>query len=348
MRRSGRKPWGDDMVWMPGGTFRMGSDHHYPEEAPSHRVTVTGFWIERTPITNRQFRKFVEATGHVTVAEVPPDPKDYPGALPHMLYPGSLVFRRPLERLQASHWQHWWTFLKGADWRHPYGPTASLVGLEDHPVVHVAHKDAIAYARWAGKDLPTEAEWEFAARAGRDTEFAWGDQLVPDGNYMANFWQGNFPWENLGQDGFERTSPVTTYPPNTFGLYDMIGNVWEWTSDWFNARHSRDTTKACCIPKNPRGGVRDLSYDLCDPGSRIPRKVLKGGSHLCAPNYCRRYRPAARHAQPIDTSACHVGFRCVSRRREGPLLEIEDTCAPRTRSEVSLSLHHFPNTCSVS
>ena len=319
-----RKPWGDNMVWIPGGTFRMGSNRHYPEEAPAHRVAVAGFWVDRTPVTNSQFAKFVAATGHVTFAEIPPDPKTYPGALPHMLYAGSLVFRRPLERVQANHWGHWWTFMKGADWRHPLGPGSTIEGLGDHPVVHVAYQDAVAYAQWAGKDLPTEAEWEFAARDGEeDAEFAWGDELHPGGKMMANTWQGQFPWQNLAQDGYERTSPVGAFPQNDYGLYDMIGNVWEWTSDWFSARHQPDAAKPCCIPKNPRGGAENLSYDPCQPEARIPRKVLKGGSYLCAPNYCRRYRPAARHPQPIDTSACHVGFRCIARNR--PKLSLRST-----------------------
>ena len=309
-----RRPSADDMVWIAGGTFQMGSDRHYPEEAPVHRVAVDGFWIDRTPVTNRQFRRFAEATGRITLAETPPDPKDYPGALPHMLYAGSLVFRRPIERVRADHWQAWWSFLKGADWRRPYGPGSSIEGLDEHPVVHVAYDDALAYARWAGKDLPTEAEWEVASRGGRDgADFAWGDEFAPGGKMMANTWQGHFPWQNLAQDGYERTSPVGAFPPNAYGLLDMIGNVWEWTSDWFNPRHPADAAKPCCIPRNPRSGREAESYDPCQPGIRIPRKVLKGGSHLCAPNYCRRYRPAARHPQPIDTSACHVGFRCVSR-----------------------------------
>ena len=319
-----RRPWGDNMIWIPGGTFRMGSDRHYPEEAPSHRVAVEGFWIERTPVTNRQFRTFVEAADYVTLAEIRPDPKNYPGALPHMLYAGSLVFRRPLERVQVDHWQHWWTFLKGANWRQPHGPGSNIDRLDEHPVVHVAHGDALAYARWAGKDLPTEAEWEFAARGGRENaEFAWGDELTPNGKFLANFWQGHFPWQNLAEDGYERTSPVMAFPPNRYGLYDMIGNVWEWTSDWFNPKHAADAAKPCCIPKNPRGGHEDLSYDRCQPESRIPRKVLKGGSHLCAPNYCRRYRPAARHPQPVDTSACHVGFRCVARKRQAQHVSVQ-------------------------
>jgi sulfatase modifying factor 1 len=311
-----RKPWGHNMVWVPGGTFRMGSDRHYPEEAPSHRVAVDGFWLDRTPVTNRQFAEFVEAENYMTLAEIPPGPNNYPGALPHMLYAGSLTFRRPLERVTADHWQHWWTFLRGADWRHPYGPGSGILALQDHPVVHVAYQDALAYARWAGKELPTEAEWEFAARGGLDgAEFAWGDELTPRGKFLANFWKGVFPWQNRAEDGFERTSPVLAFPSNSYGLYDMIGNVWEWTSDWFKPRHPVDAAKPCCIPRNPRGGKEDLSYDPSPPESGIPRKVLKGGSHLCAPNYCRRYRPAARHPQPVDTSACHIGFRCVAHSR---------------------------------
>jgi formylglycine-generating enzyme required for sulfatase activity len=302
-----------NMIFIPGGTFCMGSDNHYPEEAPTHRVTVSGFWMDRTPITNREFRKFVEATGHVTFAQIPPDPKDYPGALPHMLYAGSLVFKSPEQAVALNDWSQWWSFLKGADWRHPYGPATNIDDLDDHPVVHVAYADALAYADWAGKELPTEAQWEFAARGGLDgVQFAWGEEFAPDGKQMANTWQGNFPSKNDLLDGYERTSPVTAFPENGYGLHDMIGNVWEWTLDWFSAKHEADAKKACCIPQNPRGGSEAASYDLCDPDIRIPRKVLKGGSHLCAPNYCQRYRPAARHAEPIDTSASHVGFRCVA------------------------------------
>ncbi len=307
-----RKPWGDEMVWIPGGTFRMGSNRHYPEEAPAHRVSVEGFWIERTPVTNAQFAEFVKATGHVTFAEIAPDPKDYPGALPHMLYAGSMVFRRPLERVGADHWGHWWTFMKGADWRHPLGPGSSMDGLEDHPVVHIAYEDAVAYARWAGKDLPTEAEWEFAARGGLDgAEFVWGDEFAPGGRMMANTWQGEFPWQNLKTDGYEGTSPVGSFPPNGYGLHDMAGNVWEWTTDWYQ-EHGR-IRNACCTLDDPRGGERDGSHDPRLPDIPIPRKVMKGGSYLCAPNYCRRYRPAARMAQPVDTATCHLGFRCILR-----------------------------------
>jgi sulfatase modifying factor 1 len=309
-------PPSKDMIWIPGGTFRMGSDQHYPEEAPAHRVSVDGFWIDRTPVTNRQFKAFVKATGHVTTAQIAPDPKDCPGALPEMLYAGSLVFS-PLPRVDdLTDWSQWWTFMKDAHWRHPYGPKSNINVLDNHPVVHVSFADALAYATWAGKELPTEAEWEFAARGGLEgEEFAWGDELAPEGKHMANTWQGNFPANNLCADGFERTSPVTAFPPNGYGLYDMIGNVWEWTSDWWSTRREADAAKACCIPQNPRGGEESASHDPAQPEIRIPRKVLKGGSHLCAPNYCRRYRPAARHAEPVDTSTGHVGFRCVVRTR---------------------------------
>jgi formylglycine-generating enzyme required for sulfatase activity len=305
-----------NMVWIPSGTFRMGSDKHYREEAPSHRVSVDGFWIDRTPVTNTQFRKFVNETAYVTVAETPPDPRDYPGALPRMLKAGSLVFTPPKHPVDLRDWSQWWKFKFGADWRRPYGPRSSISGLDDHPVVHVAYRDAEAYAKWAGKELPTEAEWEFAARGGLDgTEFAWGDELMPGGKPMANFWQGDFPHQKLAIDGYERTSPVMAFPPNGYCVSDMIGNVWEWTADWWSAKHEADAPKACCIPENPHGGREENSYDPCQPRIRIPRKVIKGGSHLCASNYCRRYRPAARHAQPVDTSTSHVGFRCIVRER---------------------------------
>jgi formylglycine-generating enzyme required for sulfatase activity len=304
-----------EMAWVPGGTFRMGSDNHYPEERPVHSVEVNGFFIDVTPVTNAHFRAFVAATRHITVAEIAPDPKDYPGALPHMLKAGSLVFTPPDRPVDIRDWSRWWQFRFRANWRRPYGPGSSIRGMDDYPVVHVAYADAEAYAKWAGKELPTEAEWEYAARGGLDcADYAWGNELNPGGRQMANTWQGMFPHQNLGEDGFERTSPVTAFPPNGYGLYDMIGNVWEWTSDWWSTAHPTDARKACCVPVNPRGGPVEASYDPRQPDIRIPRKVLKGGSHLCAPNYCRRYRPAARHAEPIDTSTSHVGFRCVRRR----------------------------------
>lgn len=304
------------MIFVPGGTFRMGSDHHYPEEAPAHRVSVDSFWIDEAPVTNAEFRRFVDATNYVTFAELAPKASDYPGALPHMLKAGSLVFNPPAGEIDIRNWRQWWEFRFGANWRRPYGRGSWIKGLDEHPVVHVAYCDAEAYAQWAGKELPTEAEWEFAARGGIDgAEFAWGDELTPGGQHMANTWQGIFPRENLKLDGYERTSPIKAFPPNGYGIHDMIGNVWEWTSDWYAPKHPADAQKACCIPKNPRGPRQDQSLDPCQPEIRIPRKVLKGGSHLCAPNYCRRYRPAARHAEPIDTSTSHVGFRCIVRTR---------------------------------
>jgi formylglycine-generating enzyme len=305
---------GGDMVWIAGGAYRMGSDRHYPEEAPAHRVAIDGFWIDRTPVTNAEFLQFVLATGHVTVAERIPNARDYPGALAHMLRAGSLVFTPPGVVANLDNPYQWWRYEFGAHWRAPLGGSSTLDGLLDHPVVHVTFEDAQAYAAWAGKELPTEAEWEYAARGGFDgAEYSWGGEFMPGGQCMANTWQGNFPVENLLLDGFPRTSPVGAFPPNGFGLFDMIGNVWEWTADYWTGRHAEPATKGCCIPRNPRSAEAAGSFDPSQPAIRIPRRVLKGGSHLCAPNYCRRYRPAARHAEPEDTSTSHVGFRCISR-----------------------------------
>ena len=308
------------MIFIPGGEFLMGSDRHYAEEAPAHRVRVDSFWMDRTPVTNHEFRRFVEASGHVTFAEIPPDPRDYPGALPHMLHAGSLVFTPPNRPVDLRDWSQWWSFKFGATWRSPEGPGSSIEGFDTHPVVHIAYRDAEAYAAWAGKELPTEAEWEFAARGGLDgAEFAWGDEFTPGDRHMANTWQGDFPHENRNTDGYRRTSPVTAFPPNGYGLHDMIGNIWEWTTDWYSTRHEVRAENSCCgVMKNPRGGPQEESYDRTQPAIRIPRKVLKGGSHLCAPNYCRRYRPAARHAEPVDTSTSHVGFRCIVRNGARP------------------------------
>jgi sulfatase modifying factor 1 len=307
-------PPDDRMVWIPGGTFRMGSADHYKEEAPVHSVGVDGFWLDRTPVTNAQFRRFVAATGHITTAELAPDPADYPGALPEMLYAGSLVFVQPSGPVDLRDIGNWWTFMADATWRQPLGSGSTIEGMDDHPVVHVSFTDAEAFAAWAGKALPTEAEWEYAARGGLEgATYAWGDEFTPDGRHMANTWQGEFPWQNLETDGYVRTSPVGSFAANGYGLYDVIGNTWEWTTDWFVPHHAADEPKACCVPHNPRGPSLDQSFDPSLPRVRIPRKVLKGGSHLCAPNYCRRYRPAARFPEPIDTSTSHVGFRCIAR-----------------------------------
>jgi formylglycine-generating enzyme len=291
----------------------MGSDKHYPEEAPAHLTSVAGFWMDRHTVTNEEFARFVEATGHVTVAERPPNPEDYPGAKPELLHPASVVFHKPARRVDLRNHYNWWVYVPGADWRHPEGPDSSIQDRAQHPVVHIAWEDAEAYARWAGKEVPTEAEWEFAARGGLEgASYAWGEELAPGGKHLANTWQGEFPWQNLLTDGYEGTAPVGQFPANGYGLFDIIGNVWEWTTDWYQARHA---AAPCCASVNPRGGERDRSYDPQTPEILIPRKVIKGGSFLCAPNYCRRYRPAARMAQPVDTSTCHVGLRLISRLR---------------------------------
>ena len=303
-----------DMVWTPGGGFLMGSEAHYPEEAPVHTVTVAGFWIDRYQVTNAAFRRFVKATGYVTVAERAPRAEDYPGAPPENLVPGSIVFKQPPGRVDLGNHYTWWAWEPGADWRRPEGPGSTLDGRDRHPVVHVAWADVEAYAAWAGKAIPTEAEWEFAARGGLDgADFAWGDELAPKGRIMANYWQGEFPWQNLEADGYARTAPVGSFPSNGYGLFDAIGNVWEWTGDWYTGRHV--VANGCCggATVDPTGGSREASVDPRQPGRPTPRKVLKGGSFACAENYCKRYRPAARMPHPIDTGTCHVGFRCVVR-----------------------------------
>jgi formylglycine-generating enzyme required for sulfatase activity len=271
--------------------------------------------IARFPVTNAEFAEFVATTGYVTVAERPLDPADYPGAPAENLAPGSMVFTPTPGPVDLRHLSQWWTWTPGASWRHPEGPRSTLDDRGDHPVVHIAHEDAGAYADWRGGALPTEAEWEFAARGGLEgAEFTWGDERRPGGRIMANTWDGpDFPWRTTGDDGWERTSPVGAFPANGYGLHDMAGNVWEWTDDWYTSRHPADADKPCCVPDNPRGGSVDGSFDPSQPQFRIPRKVIKGGSHLCADNYCMRYRPAARRPQMIDTGMSHVGFRVVWR-----------------------------------
>jgi formylglycine-generating enzyme len=295
------------MRHIQGGTFAMGSDEFYPEEVPVHRVTLDGFWIDEHPVTAAEFRRFSRESGYVTVAERPLDPDAYPGADSDLLVPGSLVFRKTDGPVGLNDFRNWWEYVPGAYWKKPSGPGSTINGRDRHPVVQVAYDDAQAYATWAGKELPTEAEWEYAARGGLDgARFAWGDEEVVDGQRLANTWQGDFPWHNSKEDGFEGTSPVKSYPPNAYGLYDMCGNVWEWTSDFFTMRHPDEVEKPCCVPRNPR---------VTSPQSRepIPRRVIKGGSHLCAPSYCLRYRPAARQGEAVDTSTGHIGFRCIVR-----------------------------------
>jgi formylglycine-generating enzyme required for sulfatase activity len=289
----------------------MGSDKHYPEERPAHAVRVAGFWIDVTPVTNDEFGRFVSATGYVTLAERAASALDYPGAGIEALAPASAVFVVPSRSTQLTDPYSWWAYVRGADWRHPRGPGSSIDHLGSHPAVHIAYDDAEAYARWAGKSLPAEAEWEYAARGGLDgADYAWGNEFYPDGKSLANTWKGEFPWENTKPEGMKWTTPVGSYPPNAYGLLDVCGNVWEWTADWYQEHKA---SQSCCAVDNPRGGLREASVDPAMQEFNIPRKVIKGGSFLCAPSYCRRYRPAARIAQPIDSSTCHLGFRCVSR-----------------------------------
>jgi sulfatase modifying factor 1 len=278
----------------------MGSNKFYREERPARRETVDGFWIDPQPVTNAEFREFVRATGYVTTAERAPDPAMYPDADPLLLVPGSSVFTKPPGPVRLTDYRAWWAYIPGANWQHPEGPESTIHDRENHPVVHVTFEDGAAYAAWVGKELPTEAEWEFAARGGLEgATYAWGEESSPNGQLMANIWQGRFPWENLAEDGYEGTSPVGAFPANGYGLYDMIGNVWEWTASAYSLPRADTAKQSCCQPKESNN--RDAS------------KVVKGGSYLCAPNYCMRYRPAARQSQTLDTSTTHIGFRCVIR-----------------------------------
>jgi formylglycine-generating enzyme required for sulfatase activity len=290
-----------DTVVVPGGEFRMGSDQFYPEEGPVRTAVVRRLEVDQHPVTNAQFRRFVTATGYVTGAERAPDPADFPDADPAELVPGSLVFRPTTGPVPLDDWTRWWRWVPGADWRHPEGSGSTLHGRERHPVVHVGYEDAAAYAAWAGRRLPTEAEWEHAARGGLDQAvYAWGDDPEPRGRVMANRWFGRFPWENLHPHGFEGTSPVKRFPANGLGLYDVTGNVWEWTSTGWPDPGNRpaEAPHSCCAPQSPAL-------------SEHTRRVIKGGSHLCAPSYCLRYRPAARQGQEVRSTTGHVGFRCV-------------------------------------
>jgi sulfatase modifying factor 1 len=318
-----RDPTADNTeVWIDGGRFQMGSDRFYPEEKPVHEVRVDGFWMDRAPVSNDDFARFVDTTGYVTVAERRPDAALYPGADPSMLVDGSLVFVAPHSASDMRFWGDWWRFVSGANWRRPRGTSALTAEMMDHPVVHVCYEDSIAFANWAGKSLPTEAEWEFAARDGIDgADYAWGDEFQPAGGPRANIWDGQFPMFRNGGTSAIGTSPISSYSQNDFGIHDLIGNVWEWTSDYWTDQHSA-AGKSCCIPVNPRVTNPDRSFDAGQPNIRIARRVLKGGSHLCAPNYCQRYRPAARQPQMEDSGTSHLGFRCV-RRPAVPRLEVQ-------------------------
>ncbi len=299
-------PAPDGMVWVPGGVFFMGnSAPEFADARPIHKVAIDGFWIDKTEVTNAQFEEFVKATGHVTMAEKPLDPKQFPQVDPKELTPGSIVFAPPTEQLDANQVSHlnWWKMVKGANWRHPEGPASDLKGRENHPVVQVAYLDAVAYAGWAKKRLPTEAEWEFAARGGLDRKpYVWGDEFAPGGKPLANTWNGVFPNKNSLEDGYLGTAPAASYPPNDFGLYDMAGNVWEWCADWYHPRYYEFSPD-----RNPQGPR--ASFDPLEPA--IPKRVQRGGSYLCCDNYCKRYQPGSRGKGEVDGSTNHVGFRCV-------------------------------------
>jgi formylglycine-generating enzyme required for sulfatase activity len=291
------------MMWIPSGTFWMGSEDGSPNEKPVHQVTVSGFWMDKTEVTNEQFEKFVKATGYLTIAERKPDAKDFPGADPQMLVPGAVVFTPPDHPVKLDNPMLWWTYSPGANWRHPDGPGSDIQGKEKFPVVQVAWQDAAAYAKWAGKRLPTEAEWEHAARGGLDREpYVWGREKFPENRRMANIWDGEFPVKNTGADGWKETAPVGSFPPNGYGLFDMAGNVWEWCADWYSDDYYSRSPEL-----NPQGPTE--AHDPEEP--TVPKRVIRGGSYLCSDAYCRGYRPSARMKASADTGLSHTGFRCV-------------------------------------
>jgi formylglycine-generating enzyme len=302
-------PAPEGMVWVPGGTFWMGCDDcDMPDTLPVHAVTVDGFWMDAAPVTNAEFRKFVEATGYATVAERQPNPEDFPGVPQEKLVAGSAVFTPPLSAVSLDNFLNWWKYVPGANWKHPEGPGSDLSGRADHPAVQIAWEDAAAYAKWAGKRLPTEAEFEFAARGGLDrNHYAWGDELKPGGKWPANIWQGRFPWRNREEDGYARTSPVTAFPPNGFGLYDMGGNVWQWCADWYRPDYFETLAAGGGVARNPQGP--EDSFDPQEPG--VAKRVQKGGSFLCSDEYCTRYLVGSRGKGAPDSGGSNTGFRCV-------------------------------------
>jgi len=301
----------DRMVWIPGGQFWMGTDH-MEDAQPVHEVEVKGFWIDRTDVTNEEFARFVKATGYVTIAERPLDPKQFPNLAPEDLAPGSVVFTPPAGPVSLDNPLAWWRFVRGANWRHPNGPKSDLLGKEKYPVVQVAWPDAVAYAKWAGKRLPTEAEWEFAARGGRDRQdYPWGNELNPKGKWMANTFQGHFPDKNTSADGYAGIAPVASFPANDFGLFDMSGNVWQWVSDWYRPDYYAQLRRDA-VAVNPQGPSD--SFDPQEPG--VSKRVQKGGSYLCTDQYCGRYMPGARGKGDPETGTNHLGFRCVRAQGE--------------------------------
>jgi formylglycine-generating enzyme required for sulfatase activity len=308
----------EGMTWIPGGEFSMGANDPpdmddvgmkaTTDGRPIHRVYVDGFFMDKTDVTNAEFAKFVKATGYVTVAERKPRQEDYPSAPPENLVAGSVVFAPPDHPVPLTDHFQWWSYVRGADWRHPEGPTSSIKGKDAYPVVQVAYEDALAYAKWAGKRLPTEAEWEFAARGGLSGKpFAWGDDFRPNGKWMANTHQGHFPNHDTGEDGFVGLAPVAKYPPNQYGLYDMAGNVWQWTTDWYRPDYYKQLAQNGSVARNPQGP--ETPFDPAEP--REPKKVHRGGSYLCTDQYCSRYIVGTRGKGEVSTGTNHLGFRCV-------------------------------------
>ena len=312
-KKRGQNSLPEGMIWIPGGTFWMGcEDCGMPDALPVHHVTVDGFWMDVAPVTNEQFAKFVQATGYVTVAERTPEAKDFPDAPPENLVPGAAVFSPPDHDVPFDNYYEWWSYVKGASWRHPEGPGSNLTGREHHPVVHIAWDDAMAYARWVGKRLPTEAEFEFAARGGLDRKrYSWGDELKPGGKWVVNVWQGRFPVRDTGEDGYRSTSPVQAFPANGYGLYDMGGNVWQWCSDWYQPDIYQKHAALYSPIRNPQGP--DSSVDPSEPG--VPKRVTRGGSYLCSDRYCSRYLVGSRGKSEPSTGSSNVGFRCVTSAR---------------------------------
>ena len=301
-------PAPDGMVWVPGGVFWMGSDEpSFVDARPWHRVYLDGYWIDKTEVTNTEFARFVQATKYVTVSERTPRAEDFPQAPPENLVAGSVVFVPPSRPVTLNDHLQWWRYIHGANWRHPEGSASDLTGREKHPVVHIAYEDAIAYCSWTHKRLPTEAEFEFAERGGLDRKrYAWGDEFRPGGKFMANTFQGRFPEKNTSEDGFVTTAPVASFPPNGYGIYDLAGNVWEWTSDWYRPDYY-GASQPGAITRNPKGPADSL--DPSEPG--VAKKVQRGGSFLCTDQYCARYMAGGRGKGVLDTGTNHLGFRCV-------------------------------------